>query len=107
VALAQAPAVLRETLELFFLKTGRDGLALEELGALRELDTAHTPAVIQKAITAAVQRFARRGQPPGAITVRYVQDSLRHFTTRRFAAAGVRAQVAPRSKYPDGVTRLW
>ena len=63
-ALAQAPAILRETLELFFLKTGRHGLGADESSALRDLERAHTPAVIQRAISAAVARFVRRGQSP-------------------------------------------
>jgi DNA-binding transcriptional ArsR family regulator len=109
-AIAQAPAILRETLELFFLKTGREGLAADELGALAELERAHTPAVIQKAITTAGERFARRGQPPGEVTLHYVWDSLRRFTTRRPPGSGpsqAAADGVPARKYPEGVTRIW
>jgi len=104
-ALAQAPAILRETLELFFLKTGRHGLGADESSALRDLERAHTPAVIQRAISAAVARFIGRGQSPMALTLLYVRDSLRHFTTRK--TGPVATDAVPPRKYPDGVTRLY
>jgi hypothetical protein len=104
-ALAQAPAILRETLELFFLKTGRAGLGADESSALRDLERAHTPAVIQRAISAAVARFIGRGQSPMALTLLYVRDSLKHFTTRK--TGPVATDAVPPRKYPDGVTRLY
>ena len=103
-ALAAAPRALRETVELYWLKTGRDGLTPDDLAALRELDQAHTPAVIQKAITESVERFTRRGDDPAGLTCRYVWDSLRRFTTRK-----PRAAMSPepeRPAYPPGLTRL-
>ena len=104
-ALAAAPRALRETLELFWLKTGRDGLTADDLAALRELDRSHTPAVIQKAISEAVERFAHRGDTPRTLTFRYVWESLRGFTTRRpprrVADAGTKHPA-----YPPGLTRL-
>ena len=110
-ALAQAPAAMRETLELFLLKTQRENLTPGELDALRTLDASHTPAVIQKAISRAVERLARRGEPPSALTLDYIQQSLRHFTTRsRLGAqrgAGARRETDPQPSYPAGVTRLW
>jgi hypothetical protein len=103
-ALEGAPRALRETLELFWLKTGREGLAPEDLAALRDLDRTHTPAVIQKAITKGVERFRRRGDDPRALTLRYVWDSLRRFTTRKTCAA---TPLEPeRPAYPPGLTRL-
>ena len=69
------------------LKTGRDELTPDDLSALRELDQAHTPAVIQKAITESVARFTRRGEDPRGVTFRYVWDSLRRFATRKAPAA--------------------
>jgi hypothetical protein len=98
-ALAAAPRALRETVELYWLKTGRDGLTPDDLSALRELDQAHTPAVIQKAIT----RFTRRGDDPRGVTVRYVWDSLRRFATRKAPAA---TTTPARPAYPPGLTRL-
>ena len=103
-ALAAAPRALRETVELYWLKTGCDGLTPDDLAALRELDQAHTPAVIQKAITESVERFERRGDNPAELMFRYVWDSLRRFTTRK-----PRAAMSPepeRPAYPPGLTRL-
>ena len=103
-ALAAAPRALRETVELYWLKTECDGLTPDDLTALRDLDQAHTPAVIQKAITESVERFERRGDAPAGLTFRYVWDSLRRFTTRK-----TRAAMSPepeRPAYPPGLTRL-
>jgi hypothetical protein len=104
-ALAAVPRALRETVELFWLKTGRAGLTADDLDALRALDAAHTPAVIQRAITEAVERFKRREGALAALTFRYVWESLRGFTTRKPAASGAPARP-PRPGYPPGLTRL-
>ncbi len=103
-ALAQAPPALRETLELFCFKTGRDGVAPGELGWLHLLDQAHMPAVIQKAITTALERFEQRGEDPATLTLRYLWESLRHYTTRQPR----RGQREPErtAKYPIGLMRL-
>ena len=85
------------------LKTGRDGLTPDDLSALRALDQAHTPAVIQKAITESVARFTRRGDDPRGVTFRYVWDSLRRFATRKAPAA---TTPPHRPAYPPGLTRL-
>jgi len=103
-ALAAAPRALRETAELYWLKTGREGLTPDDLAALRELDQAHTPAVIQKAITESVERFKRRGDDPRGLTCRYVWDSLRRFTTRTPRPA--MSTHPERPVYPPGLTRL-
>lgn len=103
-ALAAAPRALRETVELYWLKTGRDGLTPDDLAALRDLDQAHTPAVIQKAITEGVERFRQRGDDPRGLTLRYVWDSLRRFTTRKTRAATLLEPERP--AYPPGLTRL-
>jgi Fe2+ or Zn2+ uptake regulation protein len=100
-ALAAAPAALRETLELFWLKTAREDLAADELAALRELDQAHTPAVIQRQITRAVERFTRRGDDPRTLTVRYIWESLKAYATRKPPAT---AAAVPATKYPPGLT---
>jgi hypothetical protein len=94
-----APRALRGG--LYWLKTGRDG-SPDDL-ALRELDQAHTPAVIQKAITESVARVTRRGDDPRGVTARYVWDSLRRFATRKTPAA---TQPPDRPAYPPGLTRL-
>ena len=98
-----APRALRETVELYWLKTGRDDLTPDDLSALRELDQTHTPAVIQKAITGSVERFTRRGEDPRGVTFRYVWDSLRRFATRKASAA---TTPPARPVYPPGLTRL-
>jgi len=103
-ALAAAPRVLRETVELYWLETGRDGLTRDDLAALRDLDRAHTPAVIQKAITESVERLTRRGDDLRALTFRYLWDSLRRFTTRKPRAAT--SPKLERPAYPPGLTRL-
>jgi hypothetical protein len=104
-ALAAAPRALRETVELFWSKSGRDGLTRDDLDALRALDAAHTPAVIQKAITESVERFTRRGDARRTLTFRYVWESLRGFTTRK-AASPTGPPNPPRPTYPPGLTRL-
>ncbi len=106
VALEAAPRALRETVELFWFRTGREDLTRDELGALADLDEAHTPAAIQRAITQAVERFRRRGRPLRELTFGYVRESLRHFTTRR-APAPIGASPDPQPTYPPGLTQLW
>lgn len=106
-ALAQAPAALRETVELFLFKTGRERVAPNELEALQRLDEAHTPAVVQKAITRAVERLRRRGEDPARLTLDYVWQSLKHFTTRKAREAVTRRDPTSQPPYPTGVTRLW
>ncbi len=103
-ALTQAPPALRETLELFCFKTGCDAIDPADMEWLDRLDAAHTPAVIQKAITTAVERFERRGDDPAALTLQYIWESLRHYTTRKPPEAR-HHEVKP--KYPLGLTRLW
>jgi hypothetical protein len=105
-ALRQAPAALHETLEYFLFKTGRECVTPHELDALRRLDATHTPAMIQKAITRAVERLARRGEDARQLTLDYVWQSLQHFTTRK-AAAEPRRDPASHPTYPTGVTRRW
>jgi hypothetical protein len=90
--------------ELYWLKTGRDGLTPDDLAALRDLDQAHSPAVIQKAITEGFERFRRRNDDPSGLTLRYVWDSLRRFTTR--PARTVTPVEPERPAYPPGLTRL-
>ncbi len=104
-ALAQAPRALRETLELYCLKTGRDAIDPADLECLPCLDAAHTPAMIQKAITHAVERFERRGEDPAALTLQYLWESLRHYTTRK--PQNAQREAPPNPQYPIGLTRLW
>jgi hypothetical protein len=106
-ALRQAPAALRETVEYFLFKTGRERVAPHELDVLRRLDAVHTPAMIQKAITRAVERLGRRGEDARQLTLDYVWHSLQHFTTRKAAVAEPRRDQASHPTYPTGVTRLW
>ena len=103
-AIRQVPAVLRETLELYGFKTGRARVNPGDLDDLRHLGEAHTPAVIQKALTEAVTRFVRRGDDPGTVTWAYVRASLQHFNTRTRPRTS--ARPASVRRYPPGVTRL-
>jgi hypothetical protein len=100
-AIAAAPAVLRETVELFLAKTGRQTLATDEVVALRELERAHVPAVIQRATTRAVDRFRAQGRAPEELTFGYIAESLKHFQTRRPPAPS-----GANTSYPPGVTAL-
>ncbi len=104
-ALAQMPPALRTTLEIYCFKTGREVLDRGDLECLPYLGEFHTPAVIQKAITAAVGRFEQRGQNPAALSFRYLWACLRHHTTRTPQRTGRQANTIP--NYPPGVTRLW
>jgi hypothetical protein len=103
-ALRQVPAVLRETLELYAFKTRRERVDEGDLAYLHRLGDAHTPAVIQRALTEAVARFVGRGDGPGAVTWAYLWASLQHFTTR--APRGAARPSTPPRRYPPGVTRL-
>jgi hypothetical protein len=103
-AIDRVPAVLRETLELYAFKTGRDRLDAGDLAYLHRLGEIHTPAVIQKAVTQAVARFVRRGEDPTAVTWAYVWASLQHYTTR--TQPGAPTPPVPQRRYPLGVTRL-
>ena len=106
-ALSQAPAALRETVEYFLFKTGRESVASHELDTLSRLDAAHTPAMIQKAITRAVDRLRRQGQDATHLTFEYLWQSLQHFTTRKPPPPESRGDPASHPTYPTGVTRLW
>jgi hypothetical protein len=104
-ALAATPRALRDTLELFWHRTGRMQLGSEELPWLHALEAAHTPAAIQRAIGVAVARFARRGDDPRGLTWDYIGKSLARFGTRRGPGAPTVALPAP--SYPPGLTRIW
>ncbi len=61
--------------------------------------------MIQKALTQAVERFERRGEDPAALTLRYLWESLRRYTTRK--PRNAQREAPPTPPYPTGVTRLW
>jgi hypothetical protein len=115
-ALARAPEPARQALASFFVVTGREAISGDDFAYFARLDQAHTPAVIGKGISAAAARFAKRGQPSGELTLQYVWESLKHFTTRQppepghGRTTGARTNAAPggsaHPKYPPGVTRL-
>jgi hypothetical protein len=77
----------------------------DELDALRKLDAAHTPAVIQKAITAAIDRYTRRGQAVSDVTLTYVWESVQRFSTRKPRERDATSESGT-TPYPPGVTRL-
>lgn len=82
--------------------------------ALRDLDRAHTPAAIQKAITESVERFTRTGRDPRTLTFGCVRETLPGFTTRRPPAHHMSGSPSPeataapsmRPTYPLGLPRL-
>jgi hypothetical protein len=74
----KAPAVMRETLDYFLLKTGRMGITPEELSALCCLEKIHTPQRVNKEIAEASERFRQLGRPLSKLTLIYIYKSLRY-----------------------------
>jgi DNA-binding Lrp family transcriptional regulator len=72
------PLIMRETLDYFLLKTGREGITLEELSALRALEEIHTPSRVIREIFQATERFKKRAEPPQDLTLIYIYRSLRY-----------------------------
>ncbi len=89
------PAPMKATAEYFLLKTGRPGIRVGELSAIRALEKRHTPARIQTEIGKAVARYQKSGKSPGDLTLEYIWDSLKHQTS----LPGLRsAQAAAKKK---------
>jgi hypothetical protein len=91
---SKAPPAMRQTAEYLLLESGRDGLTRKEIDALRALGAAHFPSVVQKQVSAALERVKRLGRDPATLTFCYVADAMRHFTPTR--PAGTRtARASP------------
>ncbi len=72
-----APYAMRATAELFLIKTGRAVLTNNDISALRELATRHTPARVQSEIYTQLKKFAARRQPISELNFPYIASVLR------------------------------
>jgi len=72
------PPAMRETLDYFLLKTGREKIQCEELSALRALEEIHTPGRVNKEISQAVERFRKQGKPLEHLSLVYIFKSLQY-----------------------------
>jgi hypothetical protein len=99
---AAAPA-MRQTAEYLLLKSGRAerGLIAKEIDALRALDVAHCPAVVQKWVCIAVERFKRLGRDPTTLTFCYVADAMRNLRPTRTLNRRPAARASPASARDD------
>jgi hypothetical protein len=104
-ARAQAPAPARDALDLFFDTTGRECIGVDDFAYFALLDQAHTPAVISKGVLAAAARFARQQQHVGELTLQYVWESLKHFTTRKAPAPEGRRDAGAPAAAPGSSER--
>jgi hypothetical protein len=75
------PPAMKEALDYFLLKTGREGIQPEELSALRALSEIHTPGRVNKEISQAAERFKKKGKPVSSLTLIYIYKSLRYQTS--------------------------
>ena len=74
---AAAPFAMRPAAEYLLLRSGRRGLAPDELTALRELERLCLPSAVTGEIMRAAERFGRLGRPLKELTARYLLASLR------------------------------
>lgn len=77
-----APKIMKATVELLLLKTGRKYLSWDEIMALRELAGSQMPARVQKEIDTACERFKRQGKPLTSLRFEYIASALRNQPTR-------------------------
>jgi hypothetical protein len=82
--LDKAPVIMKETLDYFLLKTGRAGIAPEELSALYALEKIHTPQRVNKEIAGAIERFQRNGRLSSELTLIYIYKSLRNQNSLKY-----------------------
>jgi hypothetical protein len=69
---------MKQTATYLLLRTGREGLSEAEISDLRKLNATHCPAVVQKEIDIAVDRFRRLRRDPKTLTFTYLVESLRY-----------------------------
>jgi DNA-binding Lrp family transcriptional regulator len=86
--LDDVPLIMRETLDYFLLKTGREGISPEELSAIRALKEIHTPSRVNREIFQAMERFKKRPGPPQELTLVYVYRSLQYQNSIRGVHSG-------------------
>jgi hypothetical protein len=102
-----APAAMREAVELFLAKTGRGGITPEELGAVSALEEIHSPLRVMKEITSQLAKFAKRGKPPGELTLAYVFEVLKCQPPTSPKARQPKPQPWPYTLTYEQVAGLW
>lgn len=75
---AKVPQVMIPTVEYLLLKTGRAEIAGEEIGPIMALEKSHMPARIQKEISTAADRFARKRRPLSELTFGYIFEAMKY-----------------------------
>ena len=103
---SEVPEVMRPTAEYLLLKTGRKDMSLteSELSALRALNAKHYPAVVQRQIDIAVERFTRTGRDLRSLNFVYISEMLqnRKPTLKSNSTPGPRdAPPAAKRNYSD------
>lgn len=71
------PDALKPTVEYMLLRTGREVIDASEEEPIALLAERHTPLRIQKEISAAIERFIRKGRSVRTLTFGYIWQSLR------------------------------
>lgn len=84
--LSGVPAIMREVMEHFFLKTGRKTILPEELSAIRALERIHTPQRIIREIAKTAERYDRNRKPLEELSLVYIYEALKHQTSKRGAS---------------------
>lgn len=74
------PESMRPTARYLLLRTGKQGLTLDEVAAVCELSKIHTPARIQKEIDKCYERFIRLGRDLRLLSFNYIADVLKYQT---------------------------
>ncbi len=73
---SDAPEIMQATAEYFLYKTGRVALRWEEIAVLRKFSATQYPAVVQKEIVRACERFKKRKESLKCLTLMYVAVAL-------------------------------
>ena len=98
---SEAPEAMRQTADYLLLKTGRSGLKESEISELRKLDAAHYPAVVQRVVDQAVDRFKRDGRDLRTLDFFYIADTLRYRKPTRDPTGRKKAPQAQVSEPDD------
>jgi hypothetical protein len=94
--LEDIPAVMRETLDYFLLKTGRVRISSEELSALQALEEIHAPSRVNREIAGAAERFRKKGRLLSELTLVYIYRSLQYQNSLTLPR-----NEAPEDEFPD------
>ena len=102
---SEAPEAMRSTANYLLLNTGRKGLQDEEISALRKLNSRDFPAVVQKQIDIAIERFPRLGRDLRTLTFVYILECLKDRPPTRplsgNKSSGGGKAAPPRKDYSD------